>query len=365
MFEAWLIEDQRHLDYFNKTDRFYREGSGLNGSTMDPGGAWNQVWMKIRLNERRKKRKRIATLASAAASVIILTTLFVLLPHGLRTGRDVIPAISPSIPPGTDKAMLILDDGSTIDLSLQKELSIQSGGTTITSRGTSIEYQHREETGAALLKYNMLTVPRGGEFFMTLADGTSVWLNSGTSLRYPVQFASGAREVELLGEAYFEVARDEQRPFRILSGAQVVEVIGTSFNISSYADDEQISTTLISGKVNVYLTADPAVSQILTPSHQSVFHKTSGLLTQAEVNADEYTSWKEGWFRFEDQDLSEMMKTLSRWYDVSVTFENKVAMNLKFTGNIRRYENFEKILEIIERTKEVEFEITDKQIIIK
>lgn len=363
LFESWIIEDRRHLDYFKNVERFYKEGSGFDQKPPPPEVSWNKFLKRLRHAGKRRRQRRVAILAPAAALLIILASLlFLNRPEEAAEVTRVAP-LPGVMAPGTHKARLILDDGSAYDLSGQQELNLRSAGTSIRSQGTSLAYLP-VEPGPAALKYNILTVPRGGEFFLTLADGTGVWLNSGTTLRYPVQFASGKREVELDGEAYFEVASDVQKPFQIITGEQVVEVTGTSLNISSYADEEMISTTLVTGRVHVFLASDPAVSENLWPSHQSVFNKASKSLSQAKVNVDEHIAWKEGWFRFEDQDLSGMMKTLSRWYDVNVTFQDKSAMDIKFTGSIRRYENFEEILEIIERTREVHFEISGTTILI-
>ena len=360
LFESWLTEDHRHMDYFREAERFYREGSSLNKIPADPEMSWRSLLNRIKKSRQERIRKRIIYMGAVAASAFIILAFLLMIPQGRQAE---IVSVPQEIEPGTDKAMLILDDGSVYDLSREKELSIQTEGATITSRGTSIEYI-REESPTPVLKYNTLSVPRGGEFFLTLSDGTKVWLNSSTTLRYPVQFSSAERKAELNGEAYFEVARDDKKPFRIITGEQVLEVLGTSFNISSYNEDEDISTTLLSGKVQLSLQSDPSVSQVLMPSYQGVFNKNNRSFSSERVDVDQYTAWKEGWFRFEDQNLSEMMVTLSRWYDVDVKFENQDAENIKFTGSIRRYDHLEEILKIIERTKEVKFTIREKEIII-
>jgi ferric-dicitrate binding protein FerR (iron transport regulator) len=161
--------------------------------------------------------------------------------------------------------------------------------------------------------------------------------------------------VELTGEAYFEVQRDEKRPFKVVSGTQIVEVLGTSFNICSYPDDPETLTTLVEGKVNVFLEGNPEIRQTLLPNHQSLLLKDEATIEQREVDIREYIAWKEGMFYFTDQSLGDIMKTLSRWYDVDVIFTDARAADILFTGHIKRYENFEKILDLIEQTNEVTF----------
>jgi transmembrane sensor len=200
-----------------------------------------------------------------------------------------------------------------------------------------------------------LKIPRGGEFYLTLSDNTKVWLNSETTLKYPVEFAGEERRVELTGEAFFEVEKDAERPFRVVSDEQVVEVLGTSFNISSYPEDSVILTTLVEGKVNVFLGENPETSQTLLPKHQSFLARGEDRIMQREVDVSEYVAWKDGEFYFRDQSLENIMKTLSRWYDIDVVFNEPQAKDILFTGHLERYENFERILNLIQRTNEVSY----------
>ena len=198
-----------------------------------------------------------------------------------------------------------------------------------------------------------------------MADGTKVWLNSETTLRFPVQFASDVRRVELTGEAYFEVSRNENIPFIVSSGDQQVKVLGTQFNISSYPDNQSILTTLVEGSVEVSLEGNPAEKTMLEPSEQSYFSRNESQILKRNVDVAQYVAWKDGRFVFQDQMLGDIMKTLSKWYDVQVVFANENDKNLRFTGNLERYTDFNNILRKIERTNEVKFEITDKLITIK
>jgi ferric-dicitrate binding protein FerR (iron transport regulator) len=269
------------------------------------------------------------------------------------------------IAPGTDKAILILDDNSSYELSAEQNLSLNTGGSRISSIGNALKYTQDE--GAPKPKetrYNTLKIPRGGQFVLFLEDSTKVWLNSETSLRFPVSFTDETREVELIGEAYFEVQKDT-RPFRVISGQQVVEVLGTEFNISSYPESPHIVTTLVEGKVDVHLSEHPAIRQTLTPNHQSTLVKTESQILRREVDPHAFVAWKEGRFCFKEQSLENIMKTLSRWYNVEIVFETEQAKQIRFTGDIKRHEDFKNIVELIEKTQEVKFRIEGRSILIK
>ena len=266
--------------------------------------------------------------------------------------------------PGSNKAVLILADGSEHDLSSGDNSIIAADGTEIKNTGNKLEYISTNSQPTEM-KYNTLKIPRGGEYFLILADSTKVWLNSETTLRFPVQFAADVRNVELNGEAYFEVSKNERVPFIVTSGNQQVKVLGTQFNLSSYADNQSVYTTLVEGKVEVSLTTNPESKLVLKPNEQSCFSKEEANILKRTVDVAQYIAWKDGRFVFQDQMLEDIMKTLSKWYDVQVVFSNEDDKKLRFTGNLERYADFSNILGKIERTNEVEFEITNKLITIK
>jgi ferric-dicitrate binding protein FerR (iron transport regulator) len=262
-----------------------------------------------------------------------------------------------------------LDNGEVYELSESTEEIFSEEGAQIKNTGKKLEYipetEEKLKRKEERVKFNTLEIPRGGEYFLVLSDGTKVWLNSETTLRYPVNFNSEQRNVELTGEAYFEVAENKNAPFLVATGEQVVKVLGTKFNISSFQEDAFVLTTLVEGKVEVFLEKSPEVKQILLPSDQGRFDKEKGMISKRKVDPYKFIAWKEGRFVFEDELLSDMMKTLSKWYDVDVIFASERALDYRFTGNLRRYDNFREILEKIEKTNEVEFVIENREIIVK
>jgi ferric-dicitrate binding protein FerR (iron transport regulator) len=358
--QDWLNSSKQHRNYFNDVSRFYSEGSFLDKKPVNTQEAWGTI--TERLHKKRKSNKLFLYVSSAAASILIVLSLLFLLSQEEQYNK--ITESIELIEPGSDKALLVLDDGSTFDLSANSDLSIKEGGTKINSHGTGIQYI-KENKFIAKVKHNTLKIPRGGEFFIILSDSTKVWLNSETVLRYPVQFSGKERKVELIGEAFFEVKKNTKKPFIVVSANHTVKVLGTSFNISSYREDSIIFTTLVNGKVDVFLNDNPETKQTLLPNHQSYFSKYEGVVTQQEVDTYQYIAWKEGRFVFEKKPLSQMMNTLSKWYNTDIVFENEKAKDIKFTGEIKRYESFEKVLALLEKTNEIKIEIDGRLVTIK
>ncbi len=208
----------------------------------------------------------------------------------------------------------------------------------------------------------LLTTPRGGQYFVELSDGSKVWLNAESSLQYPAQFSGNTREVKLIGEAYFEVKSNAEKPFIVTTNAERVEVLGTHFNINSYPDVGLSRVTLSEGKVRVAPLSNRTDTHILTPNSQAVIRGSN--IEKISVNADEYIAWKNGEFMFNNEPLSSVLQKLSRWYD----FDYSIApalQDLKIWGSISKYENFDKVLRIIKITdKKIKLNIKGKKVII-
>ena len=261
---------------------------------------------------------------------------------------------------GTDKATLTLANGSQVVLVNGKSLKTSNAK----SNGQGIVYDAKDGTTTEAV-YNYLTIPRGGKFFIKLSDGTQVWLNSETKLKFPVAFIEGqTRQVELVyGEAYFDVSPSTKHKgahFKVINHKQEVDVIGTEFNIKAYQDEATIYTTLVEGKVDVKIANK---KQRLAPNQQLNLNiKTNSALVK---NVDVYNeiSWKEGVFSFENITLKEMMKVLSRWYDFDFVFKNKAIENEVFDGVLRKNQSLDEILKSIKNFKIIKnYEIKNKQV---
>jgi transmembrane sensor len=301
---------------------------------------------------------------SIAAAAVIALFILNLYDFGSDSDKSSVVESFKTIPSGKSKAILILDNGKNIDLLEDQNLNLESDGTKIIGSKNSIAYLQKKSNQAAL-KYNTLKTPRGGEFFVILSDSTKVWLNAESQLKYPVVFSSDKRTVELTGEAFFEVTPNPDKPFYVISGEQSIKVLGTSFNVASYEDDEEIVTTLIEGKVNVNMRFGDKKSVSLFPSEQSKFNKEKGEIKNIKVDPNQFIAWKSGKFYFRQQKLKDITKVLSRWYDIEIFFLNSEMENKKFTGRFKRYENFDHVRSIIESTEEVTFVKKGKTVIIK
>ncbi|MDH5381670.1 MAG: FecR family protein [Cyclobacteriaceae bacterium] len=268
--------------------------------------------------------------------------------------------------PGTDKAVLILEDGSEIDLSQtgNKKSVIQGKTTALLGGKKGISYFTEDDTSPTPLIYNELKTPKGGKYNLTLTDGTKIWLNAGSSLRFPVAFTDTTRNVFLTGEAYFEVSHGE-KPFIVSTNTGNIRVLGTVFNVSAYADDSEIKTTLAEGSVKI--TPDSASDRykILFPGNQAIVKKQDKSINIEQVNVAFYTSWVENKLEFNNENLENVMKRLARWYNFTYEFENEQARNYHFTARFDNNQQASSILEMLEMTTEVKFEIINQNVIIK
>lgn len=326
-------------------------------------GAYLQVMDKGRA---RKVRRRVRWTAVAAASLMLplAVGLWLGINRPIEEVRYEFASVedaTEAIVPGEVRAELFLADGSKIHLDGKPCDSVtEQAGSMIIARGQGLEYTGSQQGNE--LVYNTLKIPRGGEYTLILGDGTIVYLNSETVLKYPVQFVGNERKVELSGEAYFEVRHDEAHPFIVKTAHSEVKVLGTSFNLRSYPDEKQVAATLVSGKVD--FIADNRQTVALSPGEQAVMNE-DGKVSKKEVETYLYTAWKDGDFVFHKQRLEEVMRVVARWYDVEVHFIDANQRNVSFTGNVKRYDDFSKIVRMLEMTGNTRFEIDGKNIFIR
>lgn len=238
------------------------------------------------------------------------------------------------IMPGHTQAVLTLDNGETVNL----------GVDSMRNSKMIAEAQKGEE-----FTYSTMQTPRGGEFKVMLEDGTEVWLNADTRLRYPEKFSGSERRVEVDGEAYFKVAPDSERPFYVVSGTQEIKVYGTEFNVTSYGDEPAVYTTLVKGSISLKIIGGNGSELMLTPGHQAVVDKGQSTARVKTVDTEVVTSWRSGTFVFEDQTLEQIMRTLSRWYDFDYEFADKSVASIVFMGSIPRYGSFAEVADIFKK----------------
>ncbi|WP_194767050.1 FecR family protein [Tamlana sp. I1] len=278
---------------------------------------------------------------SVAASVAILVAFYFLFKQNNQNTETINTVVNTSIKVGSDKAILTREDGSTITL----EKGGQYSADNIESNGETLIYSQTNQDNKDIA-YNYLTIPRGGHFFVKLADGTQVWLNSDSKLKYPVTFIDGKiRHVELLyGEAYFNVSPSTEHQgskFTVSNNNHEIEVVGTEFNIKAYNNENNVVTTLVHGKVNVNYQGE---KYLLLPNKQSSLNRTTNTISFQEVDVSQETSWVKGIFNFNNKSLKEIMVVLSRWYDFDVVFKNKSIEEEEFVGVLGKNEKIEDIL---------------------
>jgi len=308
-----------------------------------------------------KRTGSIKWLALTACVLLVITTLYLFLgrknderPRVYSTNQSF---VDQPVKPGGNKAYLTLSDGSVVHLdSMAKGTFTNQGNTMIVKKDDGqLEYifsKTKEHTSV----YNTLNVPRGGEYQLILSDGTKVWLNASSSLKYPTQFEEKERKVVLSGEGYFEVKRDEQHPFIVEAGEANIQVLGTKFNASAYANDTQNEVNLVEGTVRVEQRENKSRNVVLKPGYEAVLKGRESGIVVKKANLEVALAWKNGMFIFEEESLGNIMKKLSRWYNVDFEYENGVDTLYHFTGRIQKYERFSEILHLLELTKKVKFE---------
>ncbi len=267
-----------------------------------------------------------------------------------------------AIVPGKDRALLTLGSGKSVALekAAQGLVASQNGVSIKKNSSGEVVYEAGKLTDkeTSALAYNVVSTPRGGQFTLVLPDGTKVWLNAASSLKFPVAFHGKKRQVELVGEAYFEVAEDKKHPFIIGVRETAIEVLGTHFNVSAYQDEKSVKTTLLSGSVKV---KGPGWRKVLVPGQQA--DVTDGRVDIYDVDAKHSVAWKDGLFRFDGDTIEGILLKISRWYNVEIVYETQPS-ELQLTGIVSKFENVSEVLKMLELTGIVHFKIEGRRIIV-
>lgn len=270
---------------------------------------------------------------------------------------EILHARSVDIPPGGNHAVLTLADGRTIDLSEAQTGIVMGNGATYLDGSTVFNEPVNDGVST---EFHSLTTPNGGTYQITLSDSTKIWLNAASTLKYPSRFNGKERVVELAGEAYFAVSKDKKRPFKVISSRQEIEVLGTEFNVSVYEDEPEARTTLVNGSVSVVPTADRLSPQTLRPGEQATLRGTA--ITVQGVDVASYTAWRDGRFYFRNTAFDEMMRQISRWYDVEVTYRRGVP-NETFSGKMSRNLSLMTVLELL-NVSDVRIQLEENRLIV-
>ncbi|UPK69021.1 FecR family protein [Chitinophaga filiformis] len=299
----------------------------------------------------------------AVAASLILTTMFVayLVPKKSPVKQQVSQAVVGQIQPGGNKAVLILDDGSNINLTSGKQGLLVRQGSVKINKTNSGSLSYTSDSASDIkepILYNTVVTPRGGKYRLTLSDGTIAILDAASSIRFPVAFDK-ERKVSITGQVYFEVVHNVNSPFLVSVKGQLVKDLGTKFNINAYDDEPVIKTTLLEGGISLTRGSQTAV---LKPGQQAINAIGNPAIKIIDADIDESVAWKNDFFQFEDEPLESVMRKISRWYDVDVVYQKGSDIHESYLGRITRYSEVSKVLKMLEVTGDVQFEIQGRTI---
>lgn len=351
IFDTWM-QDRKNREKYYELKRIQSAIYAIGKSQQtDQKKGWEKVYKQIR---RSGQRLRILPYAAAAMLILSLGVAIGLLKNPSTESQ---PLAQEDQPGNRKQVVLTLSSGQQISLSDTLQPTLEEYGATISQEGSQLVYSQADST--SLPVYNTITIPRGGEYKLTLSDQTVVWLNSESQLTYPVAFKGDTRELQLIGEAFFEVSKDSLRPFIVHTASFDIRVTGTEFNVRSYPDEES-SATLAEGSIQ--LEKNKEVYR-LNPGQQAYLQGEE--VKVKEVNLEEAIAWRHDAFAFKETPLEEIMNELSRWYDVEIFYLNPEVKKLHFTAWFRRNSSLTEVIETLKKTQKINIEVKGKTITVK
>lgn len=363
--EKQLLEEWEHISSRNKQIGKIMRKLNSQKRILDKHQQQDAAFVKVERRVRQTRRKRQLTFWSSCAAAIILFIGFYFTFRLGNTPKEE-ATINQTYISGlsTDRpaAELILPDGKKRLLSQEKTTVILSDSNREMRTDKQTLIVASNDIIVREPEYYTMNVPYGAEYNLKLPDGTKIYLNAGSSLRYPDQFSGETREIFLTGEAYFEVAPDSLHPFIVHTAEVAVRVLGTSFNVNAYPDGKWIKTTLVQGQIE---TRCGEKSFIMKPGTQVAYNKETGKAECIPVNTRQYTSWKNGYYDFEDMPLGELMQIFTRWYNVKIEFAKPELEDMKFSGRLKRYDDLHPLFEMLEYTRDIRFIVGEDKIVIQ
>jgi ferric-dicitrate binding protein FerR (iron transport regulator) len=353
MLEDWIKSDSRHEHFFEKSKHYILDKDDFGWFDKERlQKSWKRYEAQVSLLRRRKRIRIYSSIAAACALIVLSVGVLLWYPS-----KDVKVAEKKSvISAGTTKAILVLADGSSVDLGRLSKDTLKQGEAVLSTTDNSIAYSKESSIEAPDDKeiFNTIKTPRGGEYVLNLSDGTKVWLNSQSVIKYPVNFKGKYRKVHLEGEAFFKVAKDKSHPFIVKSNSLNVKVLGTSFNVRNYNDEHELHTTLVEGSVEFKTQFG---TTILKPGQQAILAKDGMKNVVKEVDAKLYTSWIDGKIVIRNEELESIMNKLSKWYNMEVFYMSEAVRKLMFYAHIDRYDDLNELLSKFEKTGNVRFKV--------
>lgn len=366
LLREWLqkdIRNQQLLDDLENQEKVTKDL--LFFSSVDKSAAWSNITERTHgAAEHESKSIGFGYWKYAAAVVLLGALSYGIFRNTYNTNRsnNVVAArdtLKSDILPGGNKATLTLSDGKVVTLeTIRDGASIEQNGIKITKKDGKISYEVMAGGDTKAIHYNTITTPVGGQYTVILPDGSQVWLNASSSLRFPTVFTGNVRQVVLTGECYFEVARNPEKPFIVQARKTRIEVLGTHFNVMAYADEGNTRTTLLEGAVKV---GNGTSTKTIVPGQQASVGAQVDVLP---VNTEEVVAWKNGFFQFENEDLGTILRQLARWYDVEIVNEDQIP-DSHFTAVVPRDLPLSRVLQMLEMSGELRFDLVDNKITIK
>lgn len=362
--DEWCRREGHSELYIRIADEQALAARNRYADRLDVDKAWQRVWKQLPVSSVRTLP--FAIWYKIAVCVVLLLGLGIFLFYS-RDRKDIREELlAQSVVPGSSKAVLITAEGKQIILQDSSVRAIQvDEAVSVNNTGSAVEYRMKapEQVADVEMNYNTIVVPRGGEYELRLADGTKVWLNSDSELRFPVRFTGENRQVVLKGEAFFMVAKDSLRPFIVDACDRMkVEVLGTEFNVQAYPGDNELKATLNRGKVRIALDEEKLV---LYPDQQAVCHMLGNTIEMRHVKAEHYSAWKDGKFIFEDERLENILNRLARWYNISFFYQSNALKDFHFTGDLEKYNDFSVALRMLEKSTNIRFQVTGESVVVQ
>lgn len=356
--EEWLEESETHRMLFARICDEHLQGKEIAELLSYNTGL---AWVKVKQRVERRRQRRMFNYIKLAASVVLVLGLCSVIRYKIAQRSEVVLVKSAPIAPGHYRARLTFASGKSFIIDSLTDVQLCRDTVCVSDDSAAVAGNDSSIPDCRLpVAYNKLEIPRGGEYRVVLADGTEVYLNSATELRFPEDFKnSKERVVYLSGEAFFKVAKNEKQPFIVKCGDYDVKVLGTTFNISNYRDDRTEHTTLASGKVEIGFSGRKVT---LKPGQQARIEGEN--LNVKKVNVENYTSWMNAYFRFEGENIDRILKRLSRWYDVEIFYLNPSVKNYHFSGYLPRYVNISEVLDLLSMTTDVKFEVKNRSVVV-
>lgn len=350
-FEEWYKNPSRQ-EYFRE---LLKIRSGVIAYSVkdriDCGKAWRKIRPVRKISRIRQVMKYVA--------IMLLPLCVGLLLFIREQKKEQVVYVEPTVRPGGKLAVLTLSTGEQIELARSVSAMSEQGAEISNSMGNELVYKQVGDMAPVKEVYNTISVPRGGEYKIVLADGTTVWLNSDSDIRFPVTFSGDKRQVELQGEAYFEVAKNVEKPFIVKINDYNIRVTGTQFNVRNYSG-ENVATTLVEGSVQLERGKEV---QKMYPGQQALL--VNGQLVVKKVDVVDVIGWREGTFSFKEVRLEDIINELARWYDFDVYYQDTDVKNYHFTAWFRRNASIEEVIEVLEKTKKIKMKLDGKTLIVQ